>query len=456
MNTLTFSILDLTQMISKLFFEFYRIVRVVIGGAVLSTCLLVSPAGAVVTIEVNKGEVAGIPIAIVPFSIEGGGSASQPADVIQTDLGLSGRFELISKDNYISSPHDLESVQYKDWRLIKAEALVVGKVINLGNDQYEIRFRLIDVFREKQLAGQKFVISSKKIRKVSHQISDAIYRQLTGKPGAFDTKIAYVEVKGQIPNARYLLQVADSDGYDPKIVLESSQPILSPAWSPDGSRLAYVSFEKKRSMVFIQNVWTGERAGVAEYEGINSAPAWSPDGKKLALTLSKDGNPEIYIYDLASDQLARLTKHTAIDTEPAWSPDGKMIAFTSGRSGAPQIYRVPSIGGAPQRLTFNGVYNAGPDYSPDGESIVVITNQGNGYKVGLYSRNDRTVRELTRSKQDESPTFSPNGDMIMYATKKGGQSVLAAVSVDGQIQQTLQFQKGSVREPAWSPFNRRL
>ncbi len=209
-------------------------------------------------------------------------------------------------------------------------------------------------------------------------------------------------------------------------------------------------------MVFIQNVWTGERSRVAEYEGINSAPAWSPDGQKLALTLSKDGNPEIYIYSFSTNQLSRLTKHTAIDTEPAWSPDGKMIAFTSGRSGAPQVYRVPALGGAPQRLTFNGIYNAGPDYSPDGKFIALITNQGNGYKVGLYSRDDRAVKVLTRSKQDESPTFAPNGDMIMYATQKGGQNVLAAVSVDGQIQQTLEFQKGSVREPAWSPFNRKL
>ncbi len=453
MNTLMFLTSNLIQMTSK---PFSTIGRIGITGIALALCFLAKSAFAVVTIEVNKGEVSGIPIAIVPFALEGGGEVLQPVDIIESDLASNGRFELISRDNYISNPHDLKSVQYKDWRLLKVEALVVGKVISLGNNQYEIRFRLIDVFREKQLAGQKFVVSSEKIRKVAHQISDLIYRQLTGKTGAFDTKIAYVEVKGQVPDARYLLQVADADGFDAKVVLESTQPILSPAWSPDGSRLAYVSFEKKRSMVFIQNVWTGERSRVAEYEGINSAPAWSPDGQKLALTLSKDGNPEIYIYSFSTNQLSRLTKHTAIDTEPAWSPDGKMIAFTSGRSGAPQVYRVPALGGAPQRLTFNGIYNAGPDYSPDGKFIALITNQGNGYKVGLYSRDDRAVKVLTRSKQDESPTFAPNGDMIMYATQKGGQNVLAAVSVDGQIQQTLEFQKGSVREPAWSPFNRKL
>jgi len=414
-------------------------------------------AAAVLTIEVNRGEISGIPIAIVPFSMVGASAdVYQPADVIEGDLGLSGRFELISRATFLSMPHDLESVKFTDWRLIKSEALVIGKVINIGNEQYEVRFRLIDIFREQQLAGQKFVVSMHKLRRVFHHISDIIYKQLTGKNGAFDTKIAYVAVEESPPNAYYYLQIADADGFNAKTILESTQPILSPSWSPDGHRVAYVSFEKKRSMIFIQNIWTGQRTRIAEYEGMNSAPAWSPDGRQVALTLSKDGNPEIYLFDLASKKLKRLTRHMAIDTEPAWSPDGRMIAFTSNRSGTPQIYQISVFGGTPRRLTFNGDYNAGPSYSRDGSSIVLITNQGNGYKIGLYSEKNKNVRELTHSRQDESPTFSPNGEIIMYATQSSGRNVLAAVSADGKVQQTLKFQKGSVREPAWSPLNRKL
>ena len=333
---------------------------------------------------------------------------------------------------------------------------MVGKIINIGNNQYEVRFRLIDVFREKQLVGQKFVIPANRVRKVSHQISDIIYEKLTGIPGAFDTRIAYVTVEGEQPNSRYLLQVADSDGWNPKTILESTQPILSPAWSPDGARLAYVSFEKKRSMVFMQDIWTGERRRIAEFEGINSAPSWSPDGRRLALTLSKDGNPEIYIFDVGTGNLRRLTRNTAIDTEPVWSPDGGFIVFTSGRSGAPQLYQMSVGGGQAQRLTFEGNYNAGASYSPDGKFIALVTNQGSGYKIGIFSIRDRSIRELTVSRQDESPSFAPNGDMIMYATQRGGRNVLSTVSADGQVQQTLKFQGGTVREPSWSPFNRKL
>ncbi len=424
--------------------------------AVLLT-LLATPAMAVLTIEVNKGVDSGIPIAIVPFGIEGAsGLPHLPADIIESDLSSSGKFDAVSRDNFISRPTDLKSIQYKDWRLLKAEALVVGKIINLGNGQLEVRFRLVDVFRETQLTGQKFTIPEDRIRKVSHQISDIIYEQLTGKPGAFDTKIAYITAEGELPNKKFLLQIADVDGFGPRTVLQSNEPILSPAWSPDGNWLAYVSFEKRSSNVYIQNVWSGERKLVSEFPGINSAPAWSPDGRSLALTLSKDGNPDIYVFNVANNSLRRLTRHTAIDTEPDWSPDGRTIAFTSGRSGAPQIYRVPVSGGNAQRMTFEGKYNAGPSHSPDGKSMVLITDQGNGFRVGLYSTEDRSVRELTNTRQDESPSFAPNGEMIIYATQKGGRSVLSAVSVDGSVQQTLRFQQGSVREPAWSPFNRKL
>ena len=416
---------------------------------------LSTPASAVLTIEVTKGVEAAIPIAVVPFGLEGIGAATAnlPAAVIEADLSRSGKFEPLSRGDFLSLPHDLDAVKYKDWRLIKAEALVIGRVIKTGDDRYEIRFRLIDVFREKQLAGLKRVVTASQFRKVAHQFSDIIYQALIGKPGAFETRIAFVTVRDADAPKPYLLQVADSDGYGAQTILESSHPILSPAWSPDGSQLAYVSFENKRSIIYVQNIRSGEREPVAEHAGINSAPAWSPDGRRLALTLSKDGNSEIYIYDLASRDLRRLTRNTAIDTEPAWSPDGGTIAFTSNRPGTPQIYRIAASGGNAQRVTFDGKYNAAAAYSHDGKSIALITNQGNGFRVGLYSAQDRTVSELTQTSQDESPTFAPNGEMIMYATQSGGRHVLAAVSPDGRVRQTIKFENGAVREPAWSPFN---
>ncbi len=431
--------------------------RLLWSGLALTLVSYALPGLALLTIEVRSGVVSGIPIAIVPFAMAGvSGSEQQPTDVISVDLELSGRFKTIARSSYLSNPHDLNAVQFKDWRLIKAEALVVGKVIKLGNSQYEVRFRLIDVFREKQLSGRKFVVSEHQLRRVSHVISDMIYQELTGIAGAFNTKIAYITERGKPPNHQYLLQIADADGWNPRTILESRQPILSPSWSPDNSRLAYVSFEKNRSMVFIQNIQTGKRLRIAEFPGLNSAPAWSPDGKKIALTLSKDGNPEIYVFNLANSTFQRITRHIGIDTEPSWSPDGHSLIFTSNRSGKAQIYQIPATGGAVKRLTFSGNYNAGGAFSPDGQTIVLITNQGNGYKVGIYSTKGRTIQTLTQSNRDESPSFAPNGDMIVYATQQGGQNVLATVSVDGQVQQTLNLKSGSIREPAWSPFNLNL
>ncbi len=413
-----------------------------------------SPAAAVLTIEVTQGMVERIPIAVVPFGVVGGGAAPalSSSAVISADLARSGRFELIARGDFLSQPHHLRAVKYKDWRLLKADALVIGSVTNIGNDQFEVRFRLLDVFREQQLAGRKFVASSAQLRKVAHQISDLIYQKLLDIPGAFDTRIAYVATEGTPPGERFLLQVADSDGHRPQTILASPQPIISPAWSPRGDQLAYVSFENNRSVIYIQHVHSGERRRVAEYRGINGAPAWSPRGDQLALTLSKEGNAEIYIHDLSNGALRRLTQHAAVDTEPDWSPDGNTIAFTSNRSGTPQIYQIAARGGRAQRLTFDGKYNAGAGYSSDGKSLALITNQGNGFRVGIYSERDRKVRELTQTRYDESPSFAPNDEMILYATQTKQRYVLAAVSPDGQVQQVIQLKNHLVREPAWSPF----
>jgi len=419
------------------------------------------PAAAVLTIEVTRGVEAAIAIAVVPFQLQGvsAATANLPAAIIEADLSGSGKFAPLPRGDFLSRPHQARAVQFKDWRLIQAEALVVGRVMRTGDDQFEVRFQLLDVFRETVLAGKKFVVPGGRLRKVAHQISDAIFEALTGTPGAFDTRIAFVTVHGAAPRQRYLLRVADADGHGAQTILESRQPILSPAWSPDGGKLAYVSFEKKRSMIYIQQLRSGARERVAGHHGINGAPAWSPDGGRLALTLSKDGNPDIYIYDLADRSLRRLTRNLAIDTEPAWSPDGGTIAFTSGRRGTPQIYRVAAAGGAAQAVThpkIHGKYNANANYSHDGKSIALVTNQGNGYQVALYSAQDRSVTALTETDHDESPTFAPNGEMIMYATHSGGAQVLAAVSTDGRVKQIIRLQNenGAVREPAWSPFNR--
>ncbi len=419
-----------------------------------------TPAAAVFTIEITAGATSRIPIAIVPFPVTGKPlEEQQPAEIIKADLESSGRFELIPRSVFLSEPDDLESIRFEEWRLIKSEAIVVGKVVHLADDQYEVRFRLVDVFRKAQLAGRKFTVSAGQMRKLCHRISDIIYEKLTGRAGAFDTRIAFVHVRYTDNGRQYYLRVADSDGWNAKTILESGHPVLSPSWSPDGNRLAYVSFEDGHSTVFVQDIRSGKRNRVTTFQGLNSAPAWSPDGGRLALTLSKDGNPEIYIYDLDKENLRRLTRNGAIDTEPAWSPDGNRIIFTSGRSGGAQIYQIPATGGDAKRLTFQGDYNANASYSPDGKSIVMITNQGNGYRVGIYSAETRALRELTDSRFDESPSFAPNGDMIIYATKQGDKNVLATVSVDAtnQAQRILEVHGGSsIQEPAWSPFTRKL
>jgi TolB protein len=415
-------------------------------------------ASAALTIEITKGTDSGIPLAIVPF--EWTGKSPPPhniADIIQADLLRSGKFESVSRNDFLEAPHDNEEVSYKNWRLLKTDAIVVGRLKALEPDKYEARFQLLDVYKEKQLAGYQFVVTGEQLRKVAHQISDIIYETMIGNAGAFDTRVAYVTVQNAASSgSRSLLMVADSDGYGAREVLSSSHPIMSPAWAQDGARLAYVSFEGGRSMVYVQDLFTGSRKRIAAFEGLNSAPSWSPDGQHLAMTLSRDGNPEIYVMRVSDGSLKRITKHHAIDTEPAWSPDGRQLVFTSDRAGKPQIYQVSASGGTAKRLTFEGSYNARASYSPSGDKLVMVTNQGNGFQIGVFSLDNRALQVLTESRLNESPTFAPNGDMILYASQIGGRGILAAVSTDGRTQQRLRFLDGSVREPAWSPFNQKL
>ena len=415
-------------------------------------------ASAPITIDITSGSGAGLPVAVVPFRWAGSNPPPQDiASIIEGNLVRSGKFDAISHEDFLEVPHDNSEVSYKNWRLLKADSLVVGQMRAISPDKYEVRFQLLDVYKEKQTAGYQFVVTSKQLRKVAHQISDIIYEELTGNAGAFDTKIAYVtEVKSASSGKRSQLVVADSDGFGPREILSSADPIISPAWSKDGKSLAYVSFEDGGPKVYVQNVFSGKRVRVANFPGLNSAPAWSPDSSRLALTLSRDGNPEIYIMRVSDGNVQRLTRHHGIDTEPSWSPDGKSIVFTSDRSGKPQIYQVSASGGAAKRLTFEGKYNARASYDSSGEKIVLVTNQGNGFQIGVFYPDTGDLDILTDSRLDESPSFAPNGDMILYATQTGGKGILAAVSADGKVKQRLRFLEGTVREPAWSPFNQKL
>lgn len=434
----------------------------------LLACLWSSAAQAVLDIHITQGVEGGIPVAVVPFQWTGQGALPQDiSQIVSDDLRRSGRFELKPQSDFLEMPHHGSEVDFEKWRAIGVENLVVGSVKpNASGGGYVVQFQLFDIFkpgslspdrptyRLKQLAGYSLPTTAQRMRDTAHFISDVIYENLTGEPGAFSTRIAYVTATNGGDGQRYSLQVADYDGHNEFAVLTSPQPIMSPAWSPDGQRLAYVSFEQGRSAVYIQDLSTTTPRKIADFRGINGAPAWSPDGARMALTLSRDdpGNTEIYVLDIASGNLRRVTYNRAIDTEPAWSPDGRSLVFTSDRSGAPQIYRVAADGGRAERVTFEGSYNARAAFSPDGERLAVVHNSGNGFQVAVLELESAALRVLTEGPLDEAPTFAPNGSMILYATGHRQRGELAAVSVDGGVRARLRLQQGNVREPAWGPF----
>jgi TolB protein len=414
--------------------------------------MLASTANAQLRLDITEGVRDAVPIAVVPFGGQSEGGSNDVAAVIASDLQSSGRFQPLERRDLVARPTLGAQVRFEDWRLLKSDFLVIGRVES-GANGLEVEFELFNVQTGQQLLTRRLVTSERGLRATAHKIADLIFERLTGIPGAFATRIAYVSVEGRSTSRRYRLFVADADGFGARIVAESGEPIMSPAWSPDGQSLAYVSLEGKASAIYVQRLASGERRRVSARSGINGAPAWSPDGRKLALTLSRDGNLDIYVLDLATQGLTRLTTDGAIDTEPEWSRDGANIYFTSDRAGNAQVYRVAASGGQePQRVTFTNGYNARPRVAPDGQSLALVTLDRGGYRIASYDLKTRTLRVLTDGQQDEAPSFAPNGAAIIYATRVGAKGTLATVAADGSFQQRLSSDTGDVREPAWSPY----
>ena len=409
--------------------------------------LIASTANAALDIEISGGSAQQIPIAVVPF----GNAASAKeniSEIIAADLKRSGLFRVLETRGMANLPTTPAQIKYAEWTALQAQALTVGNVEAVAGGRLKVSFQLMDALKQTQLAGMDYQIAPSQARVTAHKIADIIYQKLTGEPGAFASRIAYITKLGK----RYALQVADADGANPQTVVSSNEPIISPAWSPDGTKLAYVSFEKKKPIVFVQSLTSGSREMVANYKGNNSAPTWSPDGSKLAIVLTYGANSQIYTIDASGGGLKQVTKSNAIDTEPAFSRDGNWIYFSSDRGGRPQIYRVAAGGGDASRVTFEGAYNVSPRFSPDGKSLVYIRNDGGKFRVAMQDLASGQTQILSEGSQDESPSFAPNGRVILYATKLGGRGSLAAVSSDGKVRQRLSESRGDVREPAWGPL----
>jgi len=410
-----------------------------------------------ITVEITKGGVARTPVAVVPFGWSGR-TSDMPldiAEVIAADLQRSGRFAPIPEENMLQKPTTGAELDFDDWSFVKAEAVVVGRITQTGENAYDVSFQLFDVFRQEQLVGYRIPASRGTMRIVAHRAADMIYEKLTGIKGVFATKVAFVTAERDQKAQTYRLVVADQDGFNETVILQSSDPIMSPAWSPDSRRLAYVSFENNRSSVWVQTLRTGNRIQVSNKPGINGAPSFAPDGKQLALTLGGiDGNLDIHVLDLATRQTRRLTTHRAIDTEGSWSPDGRYIYFTSDRSGGPQVYRVPAAGGTPERVTFEGSYNARPRLSEDGKRLAMVHLDRGNYRIAVMDLKSKELLIVSAGQQDESPSFAPNSDTLVYATRQARNGVLETVTADGLIRQRVSSGQGDVREPVWSPFPR--
>ncbi len=423
------------------------------------TIVLSNSAFAILNLELTSGVSGAVPVAIVPFAGQGEAPVNV-SDVINTDLQNSGRFKVYGRNDFSDTPSTIQDVKFKTFQELGTDDVVIGSVRSVGGDRYQVSFQMLDVFKGKDNAkgsvtlDQTMTVSGNQLRRLAHHISDLIYQQILGVRGVFSTRLAYIVVHRSDNGAtRYILEVADQDGENAHPLLSSTDPIMSPAWSPNGKQIAYVSFEGQRASIYIEEVSSGSRQLVSQYNGINGAPAWSPNGKKLALVLSKDGSPNIYVLDLGSRQLTQMTHDWSINTEPAWSPDGKTIVFTSNRGGGPQIYQLNVANHAINRISYDGDYNARASFTADGSHIAMLHREHGIYNIGLLDLNGGNFRLLTNSGVDnESPSIAPNGSMVLYGTLSSGRSVLGMSSDDGKVQLKLPERNGEVQDPAWSPF----
>ena len=414
--------------------------------ALSALSLLTTTASAQLSIEITGAGANRIPVAIADFGGDPGTSRALTS-VIRSDLERSGLFKLVDTSGVAMNENTAPS--YGDWRNRGTDALAAGSLGTGGDGRLEARFRLYDINKQQPLAGAAFVTSTPMLRAAGHRIADVIYEKLIGEPGVFSTRIAYVVKNGP---ARYELNIADADGQNAQIALRSREPIISPVWSPDGTRVAYVSFENKKPIIYVHSLASGQRTIVANFKGSNSAPAWSPDGRRLAVVLSKDGGSQIFMVNADGSGAQRITPPGSINTEPFFAPDGQTLYFTSDRGGSPQIYRSSLSGTDAQRVTFEGNYNVSPRIAPDGKTLAFITRRDGGFRLAAMDIASRQVQVLTDSYRDESPSFAPNSRMILIATEVGGRGVLSAVSIDGRIRQRLTIAAGDVREPAWGPY----
>jgi TolB protein len=396
-------------------------------------------------LELTQGINAALPIGINAFGYDE--QAKSLTTVVTNDLKISGQFKIIPAQS-----NGQAALQY--WQQVGADSVLSGQVVPTGDGRLEVSFQLVDAAAQgRNLLSNKFVIQPTQLRALAHHISDEVYQKLTGERGIFSTKIAYILVqRGLGGRNRYILEVADMDGFHPQNLLVSSEPIMSPAWSPDGRTIAYVSFENKRAQIYKVDVTNGQRRLITNFSGINGAPAWSPSGKELAVVLSKEGSPKIYSVNMSNGQMRQLTFGTAIDTEPRYSADGTSLLFTSGRGGSPQIYRLNLGSGQITRMSFNGNYNARASYTPNQQNMVMLHRSDRDFNIAVQDMHSGQVTTLTNSSMDESPSVAPNGRLILYATHDGNRGILGMVSIDGRIRLKFPSRDGDIQEPAWSPY----